>query len=265
MLRVRVAMPISASILSLWAALALDLRAYVGPLAVDEAPLAVTPAPVDAPATVDPRAALFAMEASYAKVRDYTATFHKQERVKGKLLPREVIQVKFRRPYSLYMKWTGGERKAQEVIYVRGKNEGKLRAHPGSFPDVTVNLEPSGSLAMKGNRHPITEASLGDIVALIVRDLRRSEGRPQDRVQLRDLAESERHGARVRCFDARFPAGYYGEHIELCLFVASNLPSRVRVWTANELLLEDYEYRDLRVNVGLRDLDFDAGNPRYDF
>ena len=257
-------MTLSAAILLLVAAPAVDLRAYTGQLVVGEQTLTQPSAPATPPA-VDSRGAIMAMEASYAKVSDYVATFHKQERIKNKLQRREVIQVKFRKPYSIYMKWRDGAYKGREALYVRGKNNGQLRVHTGSFPDITVDIAPTNSLAMKGNRHPITEASLGGIVGLIVRDLRRSDARPQDRVELRDLNVSEQHGKLVRCFDARFPAGYYGHHVELCMFVDSSLPSRVRVWDAEEVLLEDYEYRDLRINVGLRDLDFDSANPRYNF
>ena len=45
------------------------------------------------------------MEASYAKLNDYTATFQKQERVGEKLNDREQIFVKFAKPFKVYMKW----------------------------------------------------------------------------------------------------------------------------------------------------------------
>jgi hypothetical protein len=213
-----------------------------------------------------PAQLLAAMEAAYRGVRDYQATLLKQERVKGKLLPRETIVVKFRKPFSVYMKWTGSVKEGQEVIYVRGQNDGAMKAHPGSFPDITVSLKPTSGLAMKGNRHPITEASLGDVLALMVRDLKRSAARPEDGVTLKDLGEETRFGARVRCVEGRFPApGYYAPRLRICVFVDSKLLSRVQAWDASERLVEDYEYRDLRVNVGLRDRDFATDNPAYNF
>jgi hypothetical protein len=245
-------------------------RPYTGPLAVlADGAVITTPPPVDPtpPPTADPRAALLAMEGAYARVRDYTVTMTRRERVKGKLLPLETMQVKFRKPFSIYTRWTGSVHRGREALYVRGKNDNKLRAHQGSFPDVTVDIDPRGSLAMKGNRHPITDGSLGDLIALLVRDLKRAESRPQDGAQIRDLGESDRHGQRIRCFDATFAVadGYYAPHVQVCMFTATNLPSRVQVWDARDQLLEDYEYRDLRTNVGLRDIDFDSTNPRYNF
>lgn len=225
-----------------------------------------TPPPADPPAS-DPKALLLAMEDAYSKVRDYTVTLVRRERVKGKLLPQETMQVKFRKPYSTYIRWTGNVYKGREALYIRGKNGSKLRAHQGSFPDVTVDLDPRGSLAMKGNRHPITEGSLGDLIGLLTRDLKRAETRPQDGAIIQDLGESERHGHKIRCFDATFAVadGYYAPHVQICMFTATSLPSRVQVWDAREQLLEDYEYRDLKTNVGLRDLDFDSTNPKYNF
>jgi hypothetical protein len=242
----------------------LRLRAYDGPLEPNlAAPVVAAPAPGPG---AEARARVLAMEAAYRGVRDYTATLLKQERVKGKLMPRETIRVKFRKPYSLYMTWTGGVYRGREALYVRGQHGGKLVAHQGSFPDLTVELDPKGAMAMRGNRHPITEASLGEVVALVVRDLRRSEARPEDRAALTDLGEQTRAGERLRCVDARFPAGgYYAPHVQICVFAGSNLPARIQAWDAREQLLEDYEYRDLRTNVGLRDLDFDRSNPAYNF
>ncbi len=237
-----------------------------GEVATGEVTTSGTAVAVAGGAVAGPKQLLGAMEAAYAGVKDYTATLLKQERVKGKLLPRETIQVKFRRPFSIYMKWTGSEKAGQEVLYVRGRNDGQMRAHPGSFPDVTVSLKPGSGLAMRGNRHPITEASLGDVLALMVRDLKRSEARPQDGVTLTDLGEETRFGARVRCVEGRFPAdGYYAPRLRICVFVASKLLSRVQAWDAGDRLVEDYEYRDLRVNVGLRDRDFAEDNPAYNF
>ena len=149
------------------------------------------------------RAHVYAMERAYASVQDYTATFYKQERVKGELLPLETIELKFRKPFGVYLRWLSGDFAGREVIYVRGWNEDKIRAHQGSFPDVTVSLRPDSSLAMRGNRHPITKVGFGEIIRLMVRDARLAEARPQDDVQYTDLGEWDVYGTRSRCIEAR--------------------------------------------------------------
>ena len=76
---------------------------------------------------------LKAMDRRSQEVKDYTAIFRKQEVVNGKLLPPENIALKFQKPFSVYMRWLEGPHKGREVLYVRGKNKGKLIGHEGGF------------------------------------------------------------------------------------------------------------------------------------
>ena len=214
-------------------------------------------------------AVVAAMEAAYARVDDYTAVFHKQERVKGRLLARETIELKFRKPFSAYLKWVDDKKAGQEVLFVRGWNDGKIRAHQGRFPDITVDLDPDGSLAMRGNRHPITDLGIGNTIDLIARDARLAQARPQDGVEAYDLGESQVYGVRARCIETYAPARrwsfYYAHHAKICVDARTNLPVRVTVWDEDGELLEDYVYAKVKVNVGLTDLDFSPDNPAYGF
>ncbi len=59
-----------------------------------------------------------------------------------------------------------------------------------------------------------------------------------------------------------------GHKAEFCVDPASGLPSNIRVWNHEDgvdRLVEDYLYEDIRVNVGLRDEDFDPANEAYGF
>lgn len=212
---------------------------------------------------------VYDMESAYRKIRDYTAVMYKQERVKGTLQPSETIEVKFRKPLSVYLKWTGDVNPGQEAIYVAGWNDGQMRAHKGSFPDVTVNLKPTSSMAMRGNRHPITQAGFGHTIGLVAHDARRSEENPGDGVEYVDLGESTVHGAASRCLEQRVPsaagAHYYAARARVCFDLRSRMPTRVTVWDAQDQLLEDYGYAKVKLDVGLTDLDFDPANPAYKF
>ena len=216
------------------------------------------------------RGFVFDMEKAYDKVNDYTTTMFKQERVKGHLLPKEEMQIKFRKPGSIYLKWTGEVHQTREVIYVKGWNGDKLRAHKGSFPDMTVNLRPDASLAMQGNRHQITEAHFGHAISVIARDARLSESRPQDAVRYIDLGEKVVYGARSRCIEARTPSTgvftvYYAARAKICFDVRTKMPTRIQVWDEGGDLLEDYGFQDTKLNVGLTDTDFDPENADYNF
>lgn len=232
-----------------------------------EEPTAVASGEVD-PATI--RQYVFEMEKAYERVNDYTTTFHKQERVDGELLPVEQIELKFRKPFSVYMRWTGEVNQTREVIYVEGWNNNKLRAHKGSFPDMTVNLRPDSGMAMQGNRHKITEAHFGHSIGVIARDARLAESRPQDRVRYVDLGERYVYGAKSRCFEARSPktgaiSVYYAARAKVCFDLRTKMPTRIQVWSADGDLLEDYGFENTKINVGLTAVDFDPENADYNF
>ena len=248
-----------------WAALIL-VSALAGPVAAQTS-VAQTPDAAGADAT-QLRQHVYAMEQAYSQVQDYTATFYKQERVKGRLLPVETMELKFRKPFGVYLRWTGALA-GREALYVRGWNEDKIRAHQGSFPDMTVNLRPDASLAMRGNRHPVTQLGFGEVIKLMVRDARLSEVRPQDGVQYIDHGESTVHGARSHCLEAVTPARnyspYYATRAKICFNVKTRMPTRITIWNDEDVMIEDYGFEDVRLNVGLGDADFDPENPAYNF
>lgn len=256
---------ISARRASRWGTLALVSSLLAAPAVAQSS----GPAPATTAEAVALRQQVYAMERAYAKVQDYTATFYKQERVKGRLLPAETVQLKFRKPFDVYMRWTDGDFAGREVLYVRGWNDGKIRAHQGSFPDITVNLRPDANLAMRGNRHPITQMGFGEVIRLMVRDARFSESHPQDGVEYIDHGESTIYGARSRCIEASVPlrsfADYYAHRAKICFNVATKMPTRVTVWDYEDALIEDYGFEDVRLNPGLTDVDFDPENADYNF
>ncbi len=95
------------------------------------------------------------------RTESYTAVFHKQERVKGWLKPKETVSLKFKKPFKVYMKWIEDPGKGREILYVDGQNNNRILLHePGIMGVVIMNLHPQGHLAMNGSRHPITEAGL---------------------------------------------------------------------------------------------------------
>jgi hypothetical protein len=101
-------------------------------------------------------------------IKSYTLTFIKQERIDGRLQPSEEIEVAFRaNPYSVYMHWLRGERKANSVAYVEGQNGGKMLVHPaglaGSLVKV-VSRDPEGDDARQSGRYPITQFGLRNLM-----------------------------------------------------------------------------------------------------
>lgn len=211
------------------------------------------------------------------RVDDYSCTLIKRERVDGELLDHQYLYLKVRhRPFSVYVYFTAPEDlRGREAIYVHGRNDGKMWAHTTGLQDRlvgTLSLEPGGALAMRGNRYPITEIGLLNL--------------------MRKLIEVGEHDAQFGECDVRV---FYGAKVDdrvcICLQVVHPVPRKefryhkALIYVDDQLnvpirfeaygwperpgepppLLEEYTYVNLRFNNGFTDHDFDIRNPDYGF
>jgi outer membrane lipoprotein-sorting protein len=207
-------------------------------------------------------------EAALAKVDNYTVTFHKQERVKGKLLEEETTLLKFKKPFKVYMKWVKDPFKGRETLYIEGENDNRIKAHEGGIIGlVTVNLDPAGSMSMKGNRHPITDSGLEKLVGKIGANLRK--GLKNNEFTLKDHGDEAVYGRRAEKVEAIYPKerekGYYCHRAVLWLDFEQKVPIKIEIYDWDDKLVERYGYENLKLNAGLTDADFDPKNPEYHF
>jgi hypothetical protein len=127
----------------------------------------------------DPEALLRNMKPSWKKVTDYTCESLVQQRVNGKLYDTQTSAFKFRKPSDMYAKRLNDPNKGAEAIW-RGAtwNEGKIRANKGSFPNVTLSIDPYSKLALIDQNHPMPHFSLGYFIDVMLSDFNkaRTEG-----------------------------------------------------------------------------------------
>ena len=222
------------------------------------------------------------LEYSTNQVRDYTATLVKRERVEGELQPYEYIFLKVRNPkpqvpFSVYMYFLKPvEAKGREVIYVAGKNENKMLVHEGgggikgALPN--LELDPSGFLAMKGQRYPVTEVGVENLMRQLVQRGNRDRAAGTCKVQFRKGAKI--NGRVCTLLQVTHPEkrAPYDFHIAQ-IFVDDELGMPIRYaaydWPesrdARPELIEEYTYLNLKINAGLKEIDFDPENPNYAF
>jgi hypothetical protein len=162
--------------------------------------------PVRAGSPPDPFALLEAMARATAQVQDYTTTLVKQERFGDELEPEQKILIKWARPFRMYSKMLEGVNPGQEVLFVRGWNRDRLRAHKGSFPDITVSLDPRGRLAMAHSHHPMGEGSLPHLVDLVLANAR--EARRRGEGSLRLIGEESLFGRPCHKLEAATPSDF---------------------------------------------------------
>jgi len=211
-----------------------------------------------------------------AAIPDYTAVLVKRERVDGELGEQQYLYLKVRHePFSVYLSFLGPEDvKGQEVIYIEGRNNGEMWAHGTGMKKAlgTLSLNPTGMVAMQGQRYPITEIGLLNLVT-----------------RLAQVAENDSEYG--ECSVQFYKNATLGDRPCVCMQVVHPVPRRefrfhlARIYVDRQLnlpiryesygwptkqgeappLLEQYTYTNLKLNAGLTDADFDTRNPNYQF
>jgi hypothetical protein len=99
-------------------------------------------------------------------VKGYSLIMQKQERIGGKLKPKEIIQVHFReKPFSAYLQWLEGAGRAERALYVEGENGGKMLIRPEgqlarTIAGDVVERDVDGPDARQAGRYALNEFGL---------------------------------------------------------------------------------------------------------
>lgn len=220
-------------------------------------------------ASEDSARLLFGMEAAYAKVSDYTAHFARQEVIEGRLRPAEEALLKYQRPGSIYLRWLAGPGTGREILFVEGRDGGRVLLHqPGLLSGlVTAVLAPDSPRVLRESRHPVTDMGIGRLIELIAANARRALARNE--LTLTDAGVVEAHGRREHRLELILPRdparGYYCYRAVVAIDLEWNLPVAARIFDWDDRMVEDYRYREVRLNPGLSAADFDPANPEYGF
>jgi hypothetical protein len=219
-----------------------------------------------------------------ARVDDYTALLTKRVRVGGELGDYQFASVKIRNrraeegriitPMSVYLKFLKPAAiKGREVIWVEGRNNGKLVAHDGGLKNLLrVNLDPTGPLAMRGQRYPITEIGIENLALKLIEKGERD--RMHEECQLNVYKGATVAKRSCTMFEIIHPVEreHFDFHRAHVFFDDElNVPIRYASWSwpmqrgGQPVLEEEYTYTDIKLNVGLTEGDFDPDNPSYDF
>ena len=218
------------------------------------------------------------------EVDDYTATLIKRERIAGSLGQEMTMAIKVRtrrmegdklvRPLHVYLKvldpWLA---RGREVVWIENRNEGKLIAHEGGLKNlIRVSLSPTDTLAMLGNKYPITEIGLAKLMEKLIEKGERDRRAGPCEVTITPGAEvanrqclliEVKHPDPDPRFDFHIAQIYLDEERRIPLrYVAYLWPDKPG---AAPPLEEEYTYVDVKLNVGLTDADFDPENPAYEF
>lgn len=209
-------------------------------------------------------------------IQDYSATLVKRERHDGKLQETEYMFIKVRhKPLSVYIYFLKPDHfKGQEVIWIQGQNNGKMWGHGTGMRKVfgTVPLDPTGPIAMRGNRYPITEIGILNLVRRLVEEGEKDTHYGECEVKY--FQGAKLNGRSCTCIQVVHPVPRKNFQFHIArIFVDDeyNLPVRFEAhdWPSSPggppELIEEYTYLNLKFNNGFTDADFDIRNPNYGF
>ena len=216
--------------------------------------------------------------AKMEKTPEYTAIFSKQECVKGTLRKKEVMQLKIRHaPFSVYMKWAIGD-KGREVLYVDGKNKGRMLVHLGGMMNVvpTVKLDPNSAAAMKESRYPVTKAGLAELIRSTL-EIRNRDIENKESVCCEIFGGQKFNKRDCFCIVTTYDSQEYSDvYRKTVMYMDSELMLPVCVqnyrWAEegeeaddSKTLIESYTYTKLKMRPALTNVAFERGNKNYYF
>ncbi len=214
-------------------------------------------------------------QSRYELVEDYTCTFYKRERIAGRMTPQNVMSMKVRtKPQSIYFKFQQPVH-GREAIYIAGRHGSKVLAHDVGLNKLlagTLALEPTSSRAMEDCRHPITEAGIGPLLETLAKRWAAELDPEETKVAFRDdMLVGQRRCVMIEAVHPHPRPEFLHHMVRVYIDQELGLPIRFEAfdWAkrhgADPELTEEYSYWHLKLNVGLRDIDFDATNSAYSF
>jgi hypothetical protein len=219
------------------------------------------------------------------EIVDYRCILTKRERVDGQLRGPETAYLKIRHqqiegghvvePFSVYLRFLRPATvKDREVLYVHGRNDGKMIVRNGGnrFAYITTALAPDSPAVLQEARYPITEIGVQTLTRRLI-EVGGQELREETcEVQVIAGAKINNRSCTfiqvaqsVRREDPtwKFVRIFIDDELELPVYYAAY------DWPSEEggepLLLEEYVYTHIELNVGLTDWDFDHRNENYLF
>lgn len=206
-----------------------------------------------------------------ADVKDYSCLFSKMERIDGKMQDPQYISMQaMHEPFAVHMTFQK-PKKGQECLYVEGANENKMMARGhgwrGTIAGV-LTLDPNGSLAMDGQKYPITKAGMRNLTTELIR-----------------IADNDRKYG--ECEVKVYPAVKVGERQAVMIEAVHPVPRKefrfhkARIYVDKELKLpvrfeaynwnkdkdgkpeleELYMYTNININNGYTENDFRESSP----
>lgn len=213
-----------------------------------------------------------------AEFKDAVYTLEIQTRINGELKPKELINMKFRKPNDLYMLWIEKHYKGREIIYVpewdktaetpRIKNNSKVLIHEGGrFNIATWSIDVLRLSQFVNFCFPITEPSIRVAVVHLLKEVKDSITKDELDCSYNGITTVEKR--KTYFVKIKLPKdkgkGYSFYRADVFIDKDLQLPIKVVKYGFENEIDSIIIHRNLRIDVGLTDYDFDPANKDYTF
>jgi hypothetical protein len=212
----------------------------------------------------DPIALLEHCLDNVTQYHDYTLTFVKQERIKGKLRDAQKISVKHRTvPFSVGMVWEENAPKGDRVLYVDGLRDNRMLIRPTKefhrfLVGEQVLRNPNSKEVMEGTLKPITIFGFKNSLQSLLNTYTLARDRGELVTGFEGVGTFD--GREVLILTRELPERdeYDGHHTTIYIDKEYLVPVMVeaRDWSDDANLVARYVFTDIKFNMDLTDADF---------
>lgn len=262
----------------------LVLVAAMTPLAIANDATGVTPEPNSHPLSWAVRYATTRFDHIRENVRDYSCRLIKRERIEGELQEYQFARLKVRceqrsdgqvvQPMAVFMQYLAPAiLKDRRVLYVAGQHNGEALVRKGgsTLKYLKLSIDPHGAAARRESNYPITEIGLDKIMERLIQRIQDDIANDPTAVNtevshFRNAKVNDRVCTHIRVVHPERGDGFKYHRASLYVDDELHVPIRLVVedWPQREgekpVLIEEYTYADLKLNVGLTDADFHESN-----
>jgi hypothetical protein len=223
----------------------------------------------DASKPADPLGELLSeARTAYGKMRDYSGTYTRQERLNGSLSAQQVGEMKMRvNPVGVYIRFAIPDSvSGMEIAYTGARRNAKVRYRQAGAAGRkgALRLDVDDAKFVADNRHPVTEWGMGPIIETIASATAREKtlNNPVETFTS-DYQFASRNVTRYEILLRRPHALRYAARMVVYIDKETKLPIRFEAYDEPKggaivgELLEAYSFTDLKFNTGLGENVFD--------
>ena len=207
-----------------------------------------------------------------SNILDYTGIFIKREMVNGKDTGYQYIEFKYReKPRGIYLKFLKPASLQEREVLYNGGDDLIVKRGGRSNSKLTLAIGIDSPVALEGNKYTIDEMGFKVLGERLIQRLKEEARIPETVFKIYDSAKID--GRDVVHYKMIHVASPHYKTTCLIAEVAIDKELKIPIYyraldkdkEGNWIVLEEYGFRNIKLNVGLTDEDFSEDNKEYGF